>query len=54
MNKDLESKGVTNGSKVGAKVRNSRLVDGSCGHAIDCKIDGIGPMQIKPEVVKKA
>ncbi len=35
-----------------AKVRNIRLVDGD--HDIDCKIDGIGAMQLKSEYVKKA
>jgi protein PhnA len=38
--------------KVGTKVKNIRLVDGD--HDIDCKIDGIGSMQLKTEFVKKA
>ena len=38
--------------KVGTKVKNIRLVDGD--HDIDCKIDGIGAMQLKSEFVKKA
>jgi protein PhnA len=33
-------------------VRNIRLVDGD--HDIDCKIDGIGAMQLKSGFVKKA
>ena len=40
--------------KVGTKVRNIRLVDGAAGHDIDCRIDGIGPMQLKSEFVRKA
>jgi len=40
--------------KVGTKVRNIRLVDGTAGHDIDCKIDGIGAMQLKSEFVRKA
>jgi protein PhnA len=38
--------------KDGTKVRNIRLIDGD--HDIDCKIDGIGAMQLKSEFVKKA
>ena len=38
--------------KVGTKVKNIRLVDGD--HDIDCKIDGIGAMQLKSEFVKKS
>ena len=52
--KDLKIKGSSSVVKVGTKVRNIRLVDGSSGHDIDCKIDGIGPMQLKSEFVKKA
>lgn len=52
--KDLKIKGSSSVVKVGTKVRNIRLVDGSGGHDIDCKIDGIGPMQLKSEFVKKA
>lgn len=37
--------------KVGTKVKNIRLVDGD--HD-DCKIDGVGAMQLKSEFVKKA
>lgn len=52
--KDLKIKGSSSVVKVGTKVRNIRLVDGVGDHDIDCKIDGIGPMQLKSSVVKKA
>ncbi len=50
--KDLKIKGSSSVVKVGTKVKNIRLVEGD--HNIDCKIDGIGPMQLKSEFVKKA
>ena len=50
--KDLKVKGTSLVVKVGTKVKNIRLVDGD--HDIDCKIDGIGAMQLKSEFVKKA
>jgi protein PhnA len=50
--KDLKIKGSSSVVKVGTKVRNIRLVHGD--HDIDCKIDGIGAMQLKSEFVKKA
>jgi protein PhnA len=50
--KDLKVKGSSLVVKVGTKVRNIRLVDGD--HDIDCKIDGIGAMQLKSQFVKKA
>lgn len=50
--KDLKVKGSSLVVKVGTKVKNIRLVDGD--HNIDCKIDGIGPMKLKSEFVKKA
>jgi protein PhnA len=50
--KDLKIKGSSAVVKVGTKVRNIRLVEGD--HDIDCKIDGIGAMQLKSEFVKKA
>lgn len=50
--KDLKVKGSSSVVKVGTKVRNIRLVEGD--HNIDCKIDGIGPMKLKSEFVKKA
>ena len=52
--KDLKVKGSSLVVKVGTKVRNIRLAEGAGGHDIDCKIDGIGPMQLKSEFVKKA
>lgn len=52
--KDLKIKGSSSVVKIGTKVRNIRLVDGTGGHDIDCKIDGVGPMQLKSEFVKKA
>jgi protein PhnA len=50
--KDLKVKGTSLVVKVGTKVKNIKLVDGD--HDIDCKIDGIGPMKLKSEFVKKA
>jgi protein PhnA len=50
--KDLKIKGSSLVVKVGTKVRNIRIVSGD--HDIDCKIDGIGAMQLKSEFVKKA
>jgi protein PhnA len=50
--KDLKVKGSSLVVKVGTKVKNIRLVEGD--HDIDCKIDGIGPMSLKSEFVKKA
>lgn len=50
--KDLKVKGSSLVVKVGTKVKNIRLVDGD--HDIDCKIDGIGPMKLKSQFVKKA
>ena len=49
--KDLKVKGSSLVVKVGTKVKGIRLVDGD--HDIDCKIKGIGPMQLKSEFVKK-
>ncbi|MDP1540589.1 MAG: zinc ribbon domain-containing protein YjdM [Moraxellaceae bacterium] len=50
--KDLKVKGSSLVVKIGTKVKNIRLIDGD--HDIDCKIDGIGAMQLKSEFVKKA
>lgn len=50
--KDLKVKGTSFVVKGGTKVKNIRLVDGD--HDIDCKIDGIGAMQLKSEFVRKA
>ncbi|MGO4200553.1 zinc ribbon domain-containing protein YjdM [Rhodococcus sp. TAF43] len=52
--KSLKVKGSPTGIKAGTKVRNIRLVQGVGDHDIDCKVDGIGPMQLKSSVVKKA
>lgn len=49
--KDLKVKGSSLVVKVGTKVKNIRLVEGD--HNIDCKIEGIGPMKLKSEFVKK-
>lgn len=49
--KDLKVKGSSLVVKVGTKVKNIRLVEGD--HDIDCKIEGIGPMKLKSEFVKK-
>lgn len=50
--KDLKVKGSSLVVKMGTKVKNIRLVEGD--HDIDCKIEGIGAMQLKSEFVKKA
>lgn len=50
--KDLKVKGSSLVVKVGTKVKNIKLIEGD--HNIDCKIDGIGAMQLKSEFVKKA
>ena len=49
--KDLKVKGTSKVVKVGTKVKNIRLVEGD--HDIDCKVEGIGPMKLKSEFVKK-
>jgi protein PhnA len=49
--KDLKVKGSSTVLKVGTKVKNIRLVDSD--HDIDCKIDGVGPMKLKSQFVKK-
>lgn len=50
--KDLKVKGSSSVVKAGTKVKNIRLVEGD--HNIDCKIQGIGAMQLKSEFVKKS
>lgn len=50
--KDLKVKGSSLVVKVGTRVRNIRLVQGD--HNIDCRIEGIGAMQLKSEFVRKA
>lgn len=49
--KDLKVKGSSSVLKIGTKVKGIRLVEGD--HNIDCKIEGIGPMKLKSEFVKK-
>jgi protein PhnA len=49
--KDLKVKGSFEVIKVGAKVKNIRLVEGD--HNIDCKITRIGAMKLKSRFVKK-
>lgn len=49
--KDLKVKGSSSTVKVGTKVKINYLVEGD--HNIDCKIEGIGPMMLKSEFVKK-
>lgn len=49
--KDLKVKGTSSVVKRGTKVKNIRLIDGD--HDIDCKIDGLGDMQLKSKFVKK-
>jgi protein PhnA len=49
--KDLKVKGSSSVVKMGTKVRNIRLVEGD--HDIDCKVDGMGAMQLKSAFVKQ-
>ena len=49
--KDLKVKGSSSVIKVGTKVKIIRLIDGD--HDIDCRVEGIGAMQLKAEFVKK-
>ncbi len=49
--KDLKVKGSSLVVKVGTKVKNIRIQAGD--HDIDCKIPGIGKMNLKSEFVKK-
>lgn len=50
--KDLKLKGSSLVLKVGTKARNIRRIKGD--HDIDCKVDGVGAMQLKSAVVRKA
>lgn len=52
--KDLKVKGSSMVVKVGTKVKNIRLADGFGGHDIDCKIPGVGALQLKSEFVRKS
>jgi protein PhnA len=49
--KDLKVKGHPTALKSGTKVKNIRLTHGD--HDIDCKIDGMGAMQLKSQFVRK-
>jgi protein PhnA len=49
--KDLKVKGSSSVAKIGTKVKITQLVEGD--HNIDCRIEGIGPMMLKSEFVKK-
>jgi protein PhnA len=49
--KSLEDKGASAVVKLDNKVRNTGLVEGD--HDFDCKVDGIGAMQLKSEFVNK-
>lgn len=51
--RDLKIKGSSSVVKVGTRVKNIRLVNGVGDHDIDCRIDGVGPMQLKSSVVKR-
>lgn len=51
--KDLKLRGSSDVIKQGTKVRNIKLKD-TGDHDIDCRVDGIGPMELKTEFVKKA
>ncbi len=49
--RDLKVKGSSLVIKVGTKVKNIRLIEGD--HDIDCKVDGVGSMQLKSQFVRK-
>ena len=51
--KDLKVRGSSSVLKVGTKVKSIRLVSEG-DHNIDCRIEGVGAMQLKSEFVKKA
>ncbi|NTU52874.1 MAG: alkylphosphonate utilization protein [Chlorobiaceae bacterium] len=50
--KDLKVKGSSSVVKGGTKVKNISLVEGD--HNIDCKVEGIGSMQLKSVFVRKS
>ncbi len=52
--KDLKIKGSSSAIKVGTKIKNIRLVEGSDGHNIECKIPGVGAVKIAQKFVKKS
>ena len=49
--KDLKLKGAARDLKAGTKVKNIRLVEGD--HDIDCRIEGLGAVQLKTCFVRK-
>lgn len=51
--KTLKVKGSSSVVKIGTKIKNIRVVAGIDGHDIDCRIEGVGSMQLKSEFVKK-
>ena len=52
LTKDLKVKGTSTTLKIGTKVKNIRITPGA-DHDIDCKVDGIGPMKLKSQFLKK-
>jgi len=52
LTKDLKVKGTSTTLKIGTKVKNIRISPGA-DHDIDCKVEGIGPMKLKSQFVKK-
>jgi len=52
LTKDLKVKGTSTTLKIGTKVKNIRINPGA-DHDIDCKVEGIGPMKLKSQFVKK-
>ncbi len=49
--KDLKVKGSSTVLKIGTKARINRIVQGD--HNIDCRVDKVGEMMLKSELVKK-
>lgn len=52
--KDVKVKGTAAGLKAGTKIKNIRIVDSTDGHNIACKVDNVGALFLKSELVKKA
>ena len=52
--KDLKVKGSSSTVKIGTKIKNIRLSTVEDGHNIQCKVPGIGNMNLKSEFVKKS
>ncbi len=50
--KDLKVKGASSDIKVGTKIKNIKLLD-KPDHNIDCKISGLGALQVTAAFVKK-